>query len=72
MGAIRGALQYKKFKEGKPLTRKGVMLAHCFACNGEEEGGVDCQGSSCPLYQYFPYRGKKRILKPKKEAIAKE
>lgn len=56
---IKGAYQYRQFQEGKPLTRKNAILAQCYVCNGEEEGGVDCQGgNSCPLYQYFPYRGK--------------
>jgi len=56
---LKGQVEYKKFKEGKPLTRKQAMLAQCYMCNGEEEGGVDCQGMSCPLYQYFPYKGRK-------------
>ena len=58
---IKGARQYRLFQEGKPLTRKGAILAQCYVCNGEEEGGEDCLGSeTCPLYQYSPYRGKKR------------
>ena len=48
------------FLDGKPLTRKQAVLAQCYVCNGEEEGGEDCLGESCPLYQYFPYRGKKK------------
>ena len=58
---IRGARQYKLFLEGKPLTRKGILLAMCYVCNGSEEGGEDCLGGeTCPAYQYFSYRGKKR------------
>lgn len=58
---IKGARQYKLFKEGKPLTRKGILLAMCYVCNGEEEGGEDCLGGdTCPAYQIFPYRGKKK------------
>ena len=58
---IKGARQYKLFQEGKLLTRKQAILAQCYICNGEEEGGEDCLGSeTCPLYQYFPYRGKKK------------
>ena len=60
MGAIKGALQYEKFKRGESLTRKGAMLAQCYICNGEEESAVDCQGKSCPMYQYFHYRNKTR------------
>jgi len=57
---IKGAYQYKKFLEGKPLTYKGMVLAQCYVCNGQEEGGDDCFGNSCPLYQCFPYRGKQK------------
>ena len=58
---IKGSRQYKLFQEGKPLTRKGAILAQCYVCNGEEEGGEDCLGGeTCPLYQHFPYRGKKK------------
>jgi len=57
MAVIKGAKEYKKFKEGKPLTRKEAMLAMCYVCNGESESNVDCQGYSCSLYQYHPYRG---------------
>ena len=57
MGQIKGALQYKKFKEGKSLTRKQAMLAHCYMCNGEENSAEDCKGEeTCPLYQYFSRR----------------
>ena len=59
---LKGQKEYKKFQEGKGLTRKQVILAQCYACNGEEEGGFDCQSkASCPLYQYFPYKGKKDL-----------
>lgn len=62
MGYLKGQLEYKKWREGKLLTRKEAILAQCYVCNGEEEGGVDCLGKeSCPLYQFFPYRGKKRL-----------
>jgi hypothetical protein len=58
VGKKKGQVEYSKFKEGKPLTRKEAILAQCYICNGEEETGVDCLGGdSCPLYQYFPYRG---------------
>lgn len=59
MGKIKGQLEYEKFKESKPLTRKEAILAQCYVCNGLDEGGEDCKGISCPLYAYFPYKGKK-------------
>lgn len=58
---VKGQLEYRKFKEGIPLTRKQAILAQCFVCNGEEEGAEDCLGKSCPLYQFMPYRGKKLL-----------
>ena len=60
MGKIKGQLQYEKFKEGKPLSRKEAILAQCYVCNGEEEGVEDCRGLSCPLYQYRPVKSKKK------------
>ena len=62
MGLIKGQLEYQRWKEGKSLTRKEVILAHCYECNAIHEpgtDGVDCSGEdTCPIYQYFPYRGK--------------
>jgi hypothetical protein len=61
MGAIKGAKEYKAWQEGKTLSRKQSMLAHCFQCNGEEEGAEDCGANDlCPLYPYFYYKDKKR------------
>ena len=58
MSKIRGVIQHKKWQEGKPLTRREAILAHCFECNGFEDGGVDCRGGkNCPLYAFFSYKG---------------
>jgi hypothetical protein len=63
---VKGALEFQKFKEGKPLTRKGALLAQCYECNGYE--GEDCLGISCPLYQWSPYNKslKNRVLDKQK------
>jgi len=53
---FKGKMEYKKFKNRHALTYKEAVLAQCYACNGFEEGGVDCLGKSCPLYQFMPYR----------------
>ena len=53
---MKGFNQYEKFKKGLSLTPKQAILAQCYVCNGESEGGEDCLGVSCPLYQYMPYR----------------
>lgn len=50
---IKGAREFKKFKEGNPLTRKQAILAQCYECNGYE--AEDCLGVSCPLYRWSPY-----------------
>lgn len=60
MGKIKGQLEYRKFKDGKPLTRKEAILAQCYVCNGEEASSEDCLGRNCPLYQYQPYKGKRK------------
>ena len=69
MGMLKGKIEYQKFKAGATLSFKQGVLAQCYCCNGFEEGGVDCKGSSCPLYQFMPYREdkpdrKKRSLTP--------
>jgi hypothetical protein len=67
MGKIKGQLEYKKFEEGKSLTRKEAVLAQCYICNGLDEGGEDCLGGkNCPLYAFFPYRGKK--IRPRQDS----
>jgi len=60
---IRGAREYAKFKAGGKLTRKEAMLAQCYQCNGLQESRADCQGVSCPLYQFRPKRGDKEALR---------
>lgn len=59
MSILKGQLEYEKFTKGEKLTRRQAILSQCYVCNGENEGGDDCKGISCPLYQYFPYKGKK-------------
>ncbi len=58
MGIIKGQREYKKFEEGKPLSRKQAILAQCGICNGFED--EDCLGMSCPLYQWSPYNKKRK------------
>lgn len=62
---LKGKMEYERFKAGYALTYKKAVLAQCYVCNGLDEGGEDCLGKSCPLYQFFPYRtGMKRRKKP--------
>ncbi|MEI6831308.1 MAG: hypothetical protein WCK61_01225 [Candidatus Omnitrophota bacterium] len=71
MGKIKGQLEYEKFKESKPLTRKEAILAQCYVCNGEDEGGEDCLGLSCPLYRFHPYKQKGTVA-PRKSILRAE
>jgi len=58
MAGIKGKALYLKWREGKKLTRGEALLAHCYICNGADEGGEDClSDETCPSYQYFPYKG---------------
>jgi hypothetical protein len=72
MGKIKGQLEYQKFKDGKPLTWKGAVLAQCYMCNGEEEGTEDCRGFNCPLYTFFPYKGKRVRLDRENQSLGLE
>ena len=70
---MKGQKQYERFQKGEALTPKQAILAQCYVCNGEGEGGVDCLGVSCPLYQYMPYRKgrQKRQLTPEQKAAVR-
>lgn len=59
MGMIKGQNEFRKFQEGKSLTRKQAILALCYQCNGFEDSNHDCGAKLCPMYQYHPYSGKK-------------
>ena len=56
MGKIKGQMQYKKWENGKKLTRREAILANCYMCNGYEDSNVDCKAINCPLYYFSPYR----------------
>ena len=62
MSIIKGRLEQKKLLNGEKLTRRQAIMANCYVCNGEEEGGEDCKSTDCPFYQYFPYRDKKPLV----------
>jgi hypothetical protein len=52
MSQIKGASEFKKFKEGGQLTRKQAIWANCYECNCGEPG---CLSTHCPLYRWSPY-----------------
>ena len=53
-----GAVPYAEWVDtGVKLHRKAAMDAKCYECmGGYEDGAQDCQGVTCPLYPYFPYK----------------
>lgn len=56
----KGHNDYQRFQKGQKLGFKAAILAQCYVCNGEDEGGVDCEaGDTCPLYQHMPYNPNK-------------
>lgn len=60
---FKGQKEYERFKNGKKLTYRQALLAHCYECMGfYQDKKQDCFGYSCPCYQYYPYRHKKAIL----------
>ena len=67
---IKGAKEFKKFKEGKSLTRKQAILANCYECNGYE--AEDCLGLSCALYEYHPYRKVSKLPPLERKIISPE
>jgi len=69
---MKGRRDYERFKKGEPLTHKQAILPQCYTCSGLDEGGEDCKGVSCPLYQFMPYRSglkKRQITATERERL---
>ena len=59
---IKGKNQYADFKKGLRLTHKQAILAKCYECMGFfEDGKRDGCGHNCPLYQFYPCKGKNSV-----------
>lgn len=44
---------------GSKLTRDQAIKAACYNCsNYYFDGLIDCEKDYCPLYPFFPYKGK--------------
>jgi len=64
MAKIKGDREHQKWEQdANSLTMKQAIFAHCYQCNGLEEGGIDCGGVSCPLYKFHPYNKNKNAKK---------
>jgi len=62
----KGRKELAKADRGESLTRGEAILAKCYECmGGYDDGRVDCLVSTCPLYQYMPYRGCEPRIKQK-------
>ncbi len=55
MGQIKGAKEFKKFKDGGKLTRRESMRGKCYECNGLEESREDCEVDTCPMFSFRLY-----------------
>lgn len=55
----KGKSEYISYLRGEEITRGQSMTAACYTCMyGYDGGPEDCQGYSCPMYNYFPYKTK--------------
>lgn len=53
----KGRAEFRRHEVGKRLTATQAILANCFWCTGEYDGGkVDCLIKDCPLYPFMPYK----------------
>jgi len=71
---MKGKKEFERFKAGETLTHKQAILAQCYICNGLNEGGHDCKGIACPLYQHMPYRQgrrKRQLSEAEREQLTK-
>lgn len=44
-----------KYLQGKRLTQRQAIKAHCYDCNGMGELS-ECDNSECSLFPYSPYK----------------
>lgn len=52
-----GRTQYLRYLQGEKLTYMQAVHAKCAeCCCGYADGRVDCGVSTCPIYQFMPYR----------------
>jgi len=71
----KGKNEFLAYLRGEDVHRAGAMLAQCYFCMyGYDGGPEDCQGISCPMYPYFPYRtekSRKEYTPEQREAMMK-
>ena len=55
-GKFQGRLELLRHLEGKRLTQREAIKAHCYDCMGHYSGGAeDCQSDVCSLRPFMPY-----------------
>lgn len=73
--SARGKGEYIKFLEGKTLTLRQAVLAHCYDCTNMEAGRNDCEIEDCSLHAFHPYnpnKVKSRTISDEAKARATE
>ena len=67
----QGRKEYIAYLEGKSITHKQAVLAHCYSCtNFYVDGKVVCEIPHCPLFSFMPYN--KNKVKVKKERTERQ
>lgn len=73
---FQGREELVKHYQGKRLTQREAIKAHCYDCTGYYSGGAgDCEIHTCPLYPFAPYSApdkkvKKSISDEQRERLA--
>lgn len=59
--SAKGRKELLRHLDGKKLTLRQAVAAHCYSCAGYyADGKVDCDLISCPLHPFMPYRKSER------------
>ena len=66
----KGNKDYTAYLAGKRLTLAQSIKAKCYECMGcYQDGVVDCEISSCPLYPFNPYSKAYKGIRQAKRAV---
>jgi hypothetical protein len=52
----QGKDELTRHLQGRKITRKEAMRAHCYMCMGYfSDGRFNCEMPHCPIYPWMPY-----------------